>query len=49
MALLEMKEFGKDYAKQIVNNAQTLGKALLEFGLPVKSDKIKLQNHIKYC
>ncbi len=42
MALLEMKEFGKDYAKQIVNNAQTLGKALLEFGLPVKSDKNKI-------
>jgi len=36
LALAEMKEFGKDYASQVVRNAQALAKALYDQGLPVK-------------
>lgn len=39
MALFEVKEFGKSYAKQVVRNSQTLGKALLEFNMPIKCRK----------
>jgi glycine hydroxymethyltransferase len=35
LALAEMKEFGKAYAKQVVHNAQTLAKALHDYGFPV--------------
>jgi len=35
LALAEMKEFGKAYARQVVKNAQTLAKALADSGLPV--------------
>jgi glycine hydroxymethyltransferase len=35
MALAEMKSFGKDYAKQVVFNAQVLAKALHDHGFPV--------------
>jgi len=34
LALAEMKTYGKMYARQIVRNAQTLGKALDEHGFP---------------
>ncbi len=34
--LLEMKSFGKAYAKQIVANSQALGKQLDKWGFPVK-------------
>jgi glycine hydroxymethyltransferase len=36
LALAETKAFGKEYAEQVVLNAQTLAKALYEFGFPVK-------------
>jgi len=35
LALAEMKQFGKAYAKQIVSNSQTLAKALNDYGFPV--------------
>jgi glycine hydroxymethyltransferase len=35
LALAEMKEFGKAYARQVVRNAQTLAKALYDYGFPV--------------
>jgi len=35
LALAEMKAYGKRYARQIVRNAQVLGKALDEHGFPV--------------
>jgi glycine hydroxymethyltransferase len=34
LTLAEMKEFGKDYAKRVVQNAQTLAKAVAEKGFP---------------
>ncbi len=34
-ALAEMKEFGKAYAEQVIRNAQTLAKALDDYGFPV--------------
>jgi glycine hydroxymethyltransferase len=36
LALAETKTFGKEYARQVVSNAQTLAKALFEYGFPVK-------------
>ncbi|MFQ6074436.1 MAG: serine hydroxymethyltransferase, partial [Candidatus Bathyarchaeia archaeon] len=36
LALAEMKTFGKEYAGQVVRNAQTLAKALSDYGFPVK-------------
>ena len=33
--LLEMKQFGKSYAKQVVKNSQRLGKELSERGFPI--------------
>jgi len=36
LALAEMKTFGKEYAEQVVRNAQTLAKALSDYGFPVK-------------
>jgi len=35
LALAEVKEFGKDYAAQVVRNAQALAKALSDYGFPV--------------
>lgn len=35
MALAEMKEFGKEYAKQVINNAKTLAQALHDYDFPV--------------
>jgi glycine hydroxymethyltransferase len=35
LALAEMKEFGKIYAKQVVHNSQALAKALSDYGFPV--------------
>ena len=35
LALAEMKEFGKAYARQIVRNSRVLGKALSDYGFPV--------------
>ena len=34
--LLEMKSFGKAYAKQVIANSQALGKQLDKWGIPVK-------------
>lgn len=36
LALAEMKTFGKEYAEQVVRNAQILAKALSDYGFPVK-------------
>lgn len=36
LALAETKTFGKEYAEQVVRNAQTLAKALSDYGFPVK-------------
>jgi len=36
LALAEMKAFGKEYAEHVVRNAQTLAKALSDYGFPVK-------------
>jgi len=35
LALAELKEYGREYARQIIRNAQTLAGALAEYGLPV--------------
>ena len=35
LALAEMKTFGGAYAKQVIRNAQTLAKALYDYGFPV--------------
>lgn len=35
LALAELKEFGKAYARQVVLNAQALAKALADYGFPV--------------
>ncbi|MFQ5999781.1 MAG: serine hydroxymethyltransferase, partial [Candidatus Bathyarchaeia archaeon] len=35
LALAEMKTYGKEYARQVIQNAQTLAKALAEQGFPV--------------
>jgi glycine hydroxymethyltransferase len=35
LSLAEMKAYGKEYAKQIVKNAQALAKALAEYNFPV--------------
>jgi glycine hydroxymethyltransferase len=40
LALAEMKTYGKDYARQVVRNAQTLAKALAEDGFPVACPKL---------
>ena len=34
LALAELKEYGREYARQIIRNAQTLAGALAEYGLP---------------
>jgi len=36
LALAEMKKFGRAYARQVIQNAQVLAKALAEKGFPVK-------------
>ncbi len=35
LALAEMKKFGREYARQVIRNAQTLAKALHDYGFPV--------------
>lgn len=40
LALAEMKEFGKAYAKQIVRNSQALAEALSDFGFPVTCEHL---------
>lgn len=35
LALAEMKEFGKQYARQVIKNAQALARALSDYGFPV--------------
>jgi glycine hydroxymethyltransferase len=40
LALAEMKHYGKEYARQVVRNAQTLAKALAEDGFPVACPQI---------
>jgi glycine hydroxymethyltransferase len=37
VATREMKQYGRDYASQIVRNAQALGRSLDEFGTPVEA------------
>ncbi len=34
--LLEMKEFGQEYAKQVISNSNTLGQALIDLGYEVR-------------
>lgn len=36
LALAEMKEFGKNYATQVIKNAQALAKALSDYGFPAE-------------
>jgi len=40
LALAEMKTYGKQYAGQVIQNAQTLAKALAEQGFPVACPKL---------
>lgn len=40
LALAEMKTFGKAYAKQVVQNARELAKALHDYGLPVACEHL---------
>ncbi|MEM2102790.1 MAG: serine hydroxymethyltransferase, partial [Candidatus Bathyarchaeia archaeon] len=35
LALAEMKEFGERYARQVIKNAQALGRVLCDYGFPV--------------
>jgi glycine hydroxymethyltransferase len=35
LALAEMEKFGRAYAKQVIQNAQTLAKALYDYGFPI--------------
>lgn len=37
LALAEMKQFGKAYAKQVVENSQALAKALSDYDFPVET------------
>lgn len=49
VALAEMEEFGKEYATQVIKNAQKLAKTLAEYGLPVAcSDLGFTQSHQVY-
>jgi len=46
LALAEMKTYGKEYASQVVRNAQTLAKALAEEGFPVACPQLRYtQSH----
>jgi glycine hydroxymethyltransferase len=40
LALAEMKEFGREYAMQVVKNAQTLARTLADYGFPVASSSL---------
>ncbi|MGB9675655.1 MAG: serine hydroxymethyltransferase [Candidatus Bathyarchaeales archaeon] len=40
LALAEIKKFGEAYARQVVRNAQTLAKALHDYGLPVACEHL---------
>jgi len=49
LALLELREFGKEYARQVIRNSKTLAKALKEFGLPIKGpSEILTETHQVY-
>src|SRR5260370_484915 len=37
VSIREMKKYGRDYARQIVRNAQALGSSLAELGTPVEA------------
>jgi glycine hydroxymethyltransferase len=39
LAILEMLEFGTDYAKQVVRNSKALGNALIKRGYPIKTNR----------
>jgi glycine hydroxymethyltransferase len=43
-ALLEMKEFGEDYAKQVIANSKKLASTLAELGMPVKFGELGYTN-----
>ncbi|MEM3442832.1 MAG: serine hydroxymethyltransferase, partial [Candidatus Bathyarchaeia archaeon] len=40
LALAEMKKFGRDYARQVIRNAQALASALYDYGLPVACQRL---------
>ncbi len=40
LALAEMERFGEAYAKQVVRNSQTLGKAMYDCGFPVECEHL---------
>ncbi len=40
LALAEMKEFGRDYAEQVIRNAKALAKNLYDYNFPVKCPHI---------
>lgn len=40
VTLLEMKQFGKEYAKQVIINAQTLAKEMDKIGIPVLAKEL---------
>ncbi len=40
LALAEMKEFGQEYARQVIRNAKTLAETLAEYGLPAACAKL---------
>ncbi len=40
LALAEMKEFGEEYAEQVVRNARALAKNLHGYGFPVKCERL---------
>jgi glycine hydroxymethyltransferase len=49
LSLAEMKDFGREYATQVIKNAQALAKALAEYGFPVVcSDLGFTQSHQVY-
>ncbi|MFW9964000.1 MAG: hypothetical protein ACFFCX_10575 [Candidatus Sifarchaeia archaeon] len=39
LAILEMLEFGTEYAKQVVQNSKALGQALIDRGYPIKTNR----------
>jgi glycine hydroxymethyltransferase len=40
LALAEMKKYGRKYAQQVIRNAQTLAKTLIEHGFPVVAAEV---------
>lgn len=45
VTLLEMEQFGKEYAAQVIENAQALGKALAEDGFDVRTNPDGTYSH----